>query len=39
LDYKGLLEDGLHPNSTGHKKIYEIVKGFLVENRIIEKSA
>lgn len=35
LDYKKLLEDGLHPNSEGHKKIFEIVKGFLIENKII----
>lgn len=34
-DYKGLLEDGLHPNSEGHKKIFEIVKNFLVKNKLI----
>ncbi len=27
--------DGLHPNSAGHKKIFEIVKDFLIENKII----
>ncbi len=25
-DYKKLLEDGLHPNSEGHQKIFEIVR-------------
>jgi len=34
-DYKRLLEDGAHPNSDGHQKIFEIVKEFLVENGII----
>lgn len=29
------LEDGLHPNSRGHKKIFEAVKKFLTENKII----
>ena len=33
-DYKKLLEDGLHPNSVGHKKIFETVKDFLVQNKI-----
>lgn len=34
-DYKNLLEDGLHPNSEGHKKIFEIVKDYFVKNKII----
>lgn len=34
-DYKILLEDGLHPNSKGHKMIFEIVKNYLLENKII----
>ena len=34
LDYKKLLEDGLHPNSAGHKKMFEVVKDFLAENKI-----
>lgn len=34
-DYKSLLEDGLHPNSEGHKKIFEMVKNFLIQNKII----
>lgn len=29
------FEDGLHPNSAGHQKIFEIVKEFLIENKII----
>ena len=35
LNYRKLLEDGLHPNSEGHRVIFEIVKEFLVENKII----
>ncbi len=34
-DYKSLLEDGLHPNSEGHKKIFEIIKDFLIQNKVI----
>ena len=30
-----LLHDGVHPNTEGHKKIFEIVKNFLVKNKII----
>jgi len=33
--YKKLLQDGLHPNSEGHEKIFEIVKDFLIEDKII----
>ncbi len=29
------LDDGLHPNAAGHKKIFEVVKEFLLENKII----
>jgi lysophospholipase L1-like esterase len=35
LDYKDLLEDGLHPNSKGHQEIFEIVKDYLIQNKII----
>lgn len=35
LDYKNLLEDGLHPNSEGHKKVFEIVRDFIIENKIV----
>jgi len=34
-DYKNLLEDGLHPNSEGHKKIFKAVRDFLIQNKII----
>lgn len=40
LDIFGLLEnedfeDGLHPNTMGHKKVFEKVKSFLEENKWI----
>ena len=35
LNHKKLLEDGLHPNSEGHQRIFEIVKEFLIKNTII----
>lgn len=35
VDYKNLLEDGLHPNSKGHEKIFKIVKDYLIKNNII----
>ncbi len=31
----GDLPDGLHPNEVGHKKIFEIVKNYLVENNFL----
>jgi lysophospholipase L1-like esterase len=34
-DYKKFLEDGAHPNSLGHKKIFEAVKEFLISKNII----
>jgi len=34
-DYKKLLVDGVHPNSKGHEKIFEIVKDFLIKERIL----
>lgn len=36
IDYQNLLKDGLHPNSAGHKKIFETIKNFLIQNKIIE---
>jgi len=36
LDYKNLLEDGLHSNSKGHKKIFEIVRDFLIEKVFVK---
>lgn len=35
IDYRNLLADGLHPNAKGHQKIFEIVKDFLLQNKII----
>ena len=35
-DYKELLEDGLHPNSEGHQKMFEIVRDFLMNEGIIK---
>jgi lysophospholipase L1-like esterase len=40
VDLSGLfdnedMEDGLHPNASGHKKIFERVKCYLIENKII----
>jgi len=35
MDYSKLLYDGLHPNSEGHEKIFEIVKDYLIKNKII----
>jgi len=35
-DYKKLLEDGLHPNAAGHEKIFEVVKDFLIQNKIVK---
>jgi len=35
FDYKNLLEDGQHPTSDGHQKIFEIIKEFLITNKII----
>ncbi len=34
--YKKLLEDGLHPNSKGHQKMFEIVRDFLMEEGIVK---
>ena len=34
--YKPLLDDGLHPNTEGHKKIFERVKAFLLEKKILD---
>jgi lysophospholipase L1-like esterase len=30
-DYPKLLEDGLHPNSEGHKKIFKITRDFFIK--------
>ena len=36
INYKKLLEDGLHPNSEGHQKMFEIVRDFLMKEKVIE---
>lgn len=35
MDYKKLLEDGLHPNSEGHKIMFETIRDYLTKNKII----
>ena len=35
IDYKKLMVDGIHQNSEGHKIMYEIVRDYLVKNKII----
>ncbi|MFA6073566.1 MAG: GDSL-type esterase/lipase family protein [Candidatus Woesearchaeota archaeon] len=42
INLEGLLTkkdmmDGLHPNSEGHRKIYVIVKKFLIDNKLVHK--
>ncbi len=34
-DYKELLDDGVHPNTEGHQQIFEIIKTYLIEKKII----
>lgn len=34
-DYKNLLSDGLHPNSEGHEILFDLVKEFLTDRKII----
>jgi lysophospholipase L1-like esterase len=36
INYKKLLEDGLHPNFEGHQKMFEIVRDFLVKEGIMK---
>ncbi len=36
LNYRDLLEDGLHPNPEGYEKMYELIKDFLISNKIID---
>jgi len=36
FDYKKLLEDGAHPNSAGHKILFETVKDYLISKNIIK---
>ncbi len=34
-DYEKLLDDGLHPNSYGHRAIAEFIQPILIKNKII----
>lgn len=34
-NYTDLLEDGLHPNTKGHEKIFKIIENYLTKNKII----
>ncbi|MCX6740213.1 MAG: GDSL-type esterase/lipase family protein [Candidatus Parcubacteria bacterium] len=34
-DYKSLLDDGIHPTTLGHEKMFEIIKNDLIKNKII----
>ena len=37
MEYGSLmLEDGLHPNQKGHQKLFEDIKDYLIENKIID---
>ncbi len=33
--YQDFLIDGLHPNTKGHKKMFKLIKQFLIENKVI----
>jgi len=35
LDYQSLLDDGVHPTTKGHEKMFEIIKDALIKNKII----
>ena len=35
LNWNAFLVDGCHPGSQGHQKIFEIVKSFLIEKKLI----
>lgn len=34
-NYKNLLDDGAHPNTAGHQKIYKLVKDYLLKKGLI----
>lgn len=36
LEYTKLLADGLHPNAEGYEEMYNIIKTFLVREKLIE---
>jgi len=35
LDYKKLLDDGLHPNTKGHEIIFKLARDYLINNKIV----
>ena len=35
-DWPSMLADGVHPNAKGYDRIYELVKDFLIKNKVIE---
>lgn len=35
-DYEKFFEDGLHPDPVAHQMIYEMVRGFLLENKMLD---
>ena len=35
IKYESLLSDGLHPNSAGYDYLFELIKKFLQEQRMI----
>lgn len=36
IEYEPLLDDGLHPNSKGYQKMYDLISKFLQDNKILE---
>lgn len=36
MDYAKIFEDGLHPDPVGHQMIYEMIRGFILENKMLE---
>lgn len=36
IDYKPLLEDGIHPNAKGYRRIFTLVRAFLKKNNLLE---
>lgn len=35
VDYKKLLDDGVHPTTEGHRKIFKTVSAFLVKSKLL----
>jgi len=35
MNYKQLLSDGVHPNKDGYEVIYQIIKKYLIDNKLI----